>query len=95
MLGTFLKSASAKGLWPLPLWPYKGLTLRELIARAESLEAVSLCYSLDPNNLSMGRAHRKEAVLAAKLIQIREDISGLDLEAFKNATTLEVPPFGI
>lgn len=95
MLGTFLKSASAKGLWPLPFCPLEGLTLRNLIAQAESLEAVSLCYSLDPKDVSMGKAHKKEAVLAAKLMQIRGGIFGLDLETFKNATTLEAPSSNI
>jgi hypothetical protein len=84
MLGTLLKSAAAKGLYPPPEAPYPDVTLEEVISSVRSLELSSYCHQHFGSRHQYGRlvSHNVFEQICWQATAVG-NVSGLNLSDFK------------
>ncbi|KAH9218770.1 hypothetical protein DL95DRAFT_331992 [Leptodontidium sp. 2 PMI_412] len=85
MIGTFLRSASSHDLWPAPLAPFKGWSVRFMTTTIGSLDIKSMC---DVNKVrerwepEPTRSHGVMETLDAQMYEIEQGLQGLDIKSF-------------
>jgi hypothetical protein len=84
MLGTLLKSAAAKGLYPPPESPYPGLTLEGVVSSVRSLEISSYCHQHFGSRHQYGKlvSHNVFEQICWEATAVG-NVSGLNLSDFK------------
>jgi hypothetical protein len=80
MLGTLLKSASGLELWPPPLPPYNGITVKNIMERVRSLKLIALCDTWNP---ALRPAHGYPAWVKDRADVLDSRVVGLELEDFR------------
>ncbi|KAG9229345.1 hypothetical protein BJ875DRAFT_433737 [Amylocarpus encephaloides] len=86
VLGTLLKNAADKGLWPSVSPPYEGLTLRMVMKKAQSLNITALCDHAQLKNekeYEPGSNHGVKATITATVKKIKAGL-GLNIRNFKS-----------
>jgi hypothetical protein len=85
VLGSLLKSAAVNELWPIPLPPFEGLRLVDIICKMRSLEPTAICDSLH-NVWTGGKqpspSHGVKSKIDTQLNALEGQIDGLNLEDF-------------
>jgi len=85
VLGSLLKSAAANELWPIPLAPFEGIRLVDIMFKMRSLEPTAICDALH-NIWSGGKqpspSHGVKSKIDAQLTALEGRIDGLKLEDF-------------
>ncbi|PVH85239.1 hypothetical protein DL98DRAFT_54784 [Cadophora sp. DSE1049] len=90
MFGTFLRSASAQKIWPLPSYPFHGLRVLEVTKRIRSLGIKSICsntfqehkVSYITHLVDTSKSHGYNELFVDKMAKIEGTLSGLGLESF-------------
>ncbi|KAJ8067207.1 hypothetical protein OCU04_004572 [Sclerotinia nivalis] len=91
--GSFLKSASLNGYWPIPETPYIGMTLEALFQKVSKIKARGWCDTTAEDHLDYTAelpdpdCINREMFVKMKEVQIKgikESIVGLEIEQFQH-----------
>lgn len=85
MLGTFLRSASAHNIWPIPSYPYRGLKVWEVTRRIRALEIKSICsnnFQYIIHEVDTSKSHGYNELFDDEMSKIEGTLHGLDLNLF-------------
>ena len=85
MLGTFLRSASAHNIWPIPSYPYRGLRVWEVTRRIRALEIKSMCsnnFLYITRAVDTSKSHGYNELFDDEMSKIEGTLLGLDLNWF-------------
>lgn len=87
LLGSLLKNAIAAGLYPPPISPYGEETYAYVADDLDRLEAEALCDKIRPftKEKPHKNSHGFHLLAVAKIQELDERLSGLDINDFKKA----------
>ena len=84
VLGSLLKSAAEKSLWPSPKAPYPSLSAKKVLTAIRSVDVISLCGNQfhQANQSHYDRSHGIKESIRILMNNIESSLTGLSLDSF-------------